>query len=126
MQFPSRGPKQPTYQVSPQATHRLQTYIKHPKTTQPKECHNKKLECCLVVPYFKGDSVRFSKICRCQGIQVHFKGRNTVCSMLVVTKMKTSSVQKSEVINMCKCTQGDFEREYIRESGRTFGERLKE
>ena len=80
----------------------------------------------LVVTHSKGLSERFSKACRSLGIQVHFKGSNTICNLLVAPKDKDSTVQKSGVIYRHECTQADCEEEYIGELGRTFGDRLKE
>ena len=80
----------------------------------------------LVGPYSKGLSKRYSKTCRTLGIQVHFKGSNTICNLQVAPKDKDPTVQKSGVIYRYKCTQVDYEEGYIGELGRTFGDRLKE
>ena len=55
-------------------------------------------------PMYQSDD----KLCKL-GIQVHFRGNNTI-----------------HVIYQFKCTQVDWEEEYIGESGRTFEHRLKE
>ena len=80
----------------------------------------------LVLPYSKCLSKRFSKTYRNLQIQVHFKESNTIHSLLMAPKDKDSFIQKSGVIYRYKCTQADCEEEYIREFGRTFGDRLKE
>ena len=80
----------------------------------------------LVVPYSKGLNKRFSKTCRGLGIEVHFKGSNIICNLLVVPKDKDSTVQKSGVFYRQKCTQADCEEEYIGKLERIFGERIKE
>ena len=46
--------------------------------------------------------------------------------MLVAPKDKDTTMQKSGVIYWFKCIQEDCEEEYISQSGRTFGDRLKE
>ena len=59
----------------------------------------------IVVPYTKGLSKRFKKTCNSLGIQAHFKSR---------------------VIYQFKCPHSNCQEEYIGESGRPFGDRLKE
>ena len=59
-------------------------------------------------------------------IQVHFKGGNAIISLLVGPKNKDDITQKSGVIYRNKCDRLECDEEYIRESVRTFGERLKE
>ena len=59
------------------------------------------------------------------GIQLHFRGNNTICNLLVAPKDKDTIMQESGVIYQFNCTQVDCEEEYIGELGRTFGDRLK-
>ena len=80
----------------------------------------------IVVPYSKGHSKRLGKTWRRLGLQVCFRGSNTICNLLVATKDKDSTTHKSWVIYRYKYTQADYEKECIRELSRTFGERLKE
>ena len=54
------------------------------------------------------------------------KGGNTIRSLLVVPKDKDNITKKSGVIYRYKCNRLEFDVEYIEESARTFGERLKE
>ena len=79
-----------------------------------------------MIPYTRGLSKSFKKVCNKIGIQAHFRGNNAICKLLVVPKDKDTIMQKSGVICQFKCTQSGFEEEYIRESGGTFGDRLKE
>ena len=80
----------------------------------------------MVVPYSKGLSERFKNIYGKIGIQVHFKGGNTIRNLLLAPKVKDTITQKSEVIYRYKCDMLECDEEYIGEPARTFGERLKE
>ena len=64
-------------------------------------------------------------ICRKHGVEMHFKGGSTIKDLLVHPKDKDNILQKSGVIYRYRCGRVDCE-EYIRESGRTFGERFRE
>ena len=80
----------------------------------------------LVVSYTKrlGDS--FKKVCSKLGMQVHLRGHSTICTLLVALKDKDTTTKKSGVMYWLKYTQAGFKEEYIVESGRTFGDRLRE
>ena len=52
--------------------------------------------------------------------------KNTTHNLLVAPKDKDSTTQKSGVIYWLKCTQASCDEKYSGESGRTFGDRLKE
>ena len=80
----------------------------------------------IVVPYIKGLSERFKKTCNSLGIPEHFKGNNTIQTLLMAPKDKDSKCHKSGVINQFKCPHSNCQEEYIGESGRSFGDRLKE
>ena len=60
------------------------------------------------------------------GVQAHFKGNNTIHNLLMFPKDKNTITQMSEAIYRFKCTKADSEQDYNGESGRTFGDRLKE
>ena len=77
-----------------------------------------------VVPYTRGLSEKFKRICNSLGIQVHFKGNNTIQTL--VMDPKDNIFQKSGVIYWYKCSHTDCPEQYIGESGRTFGDRFKE
>ena len=64
-------------------------------------------------------------ICRRHGIEMHFKGANTIRQLLVHPKDKDNILKKSGVIYRYKCGRMDCEDEYIGESGRTFAERFR-
>ena len=48
----------------------------------------------LVVPDIKGISEKFKKLCKSKGIQVHFKGSNTLRTQLVNPKDKDPKCKK--------------------------------
>ena len=50
----------------------------------------------IVIPYIKGFGDRFKKICQSKGIQVHFKGTNTLRTLLVKPKDKDNKMKKVE------------------------------
>ena len=80
----------------------------------------------IVVPYTRGLSEKFKKICKSLGIQVHFKGNNTIWTLLMAPKGKDNMCQKSGVIYQSKCSHTDCPEQYIVESGRTFGDQFRE
>ena len=80
----------------------------------------------LVVPYPRGLSESFKKVCNRLEIQVNFRGNNTIHNLLVAQEDKDTITQKSGVIYQFECTQAGCEQEYIGELGRTVGDRLKE
>ena len=78
-----------------------------------------------VVPYFKALSERFRNICGKVGVQLYFKGSNTVKELLVAPQHKEGICNKEGVIYRYKCDQPGCTMEYIGETGRNFGERYK-
>ena len=80
----------------------------------------------IMVPYMKGLSETCKNICRRHGIEMHFKGANTIRQLLVHPKDKDDILKKSGVIYRYKCCRVECEDEYIGESGRTFAERFRE
>ena len=60
------------------------------------------------------------------GIQVHFKGTNTIKAFLMASKDRDSKLQKSGVIYKFECPHINCPEEYIGESGRTCGDRPQE
>ena len=80
----------------------------------------------IVVPYMKGLSESCRNICRKHGIEMYFKGANTIRELLVHPRDKDNMLMKSGVIYRVKCGRVDCEDEYIGESGRTFAERFRE
>ena len=80
----------------------------------------------MVVPYVQGLEETFKRTCNKKGIQIHFKGSNTIRTLLMAPKDKDTKLQKSGVIYKYKCPQINCPEEYIGENGRGFGDRLKE
>ena len=75
---------------------------------------------------FKGVSESLKKICGKHGVQVYFKGGNTIKSLLMAPKDQDPILRKSGVIYRFKCGRVDCDEEYIGESSRSSGERFKE
>ena len=65
-------------------------------------------------------------ICSKYGVQVHFKGGQTIKSLLMAPKDNDPITSKSGVIYRYQCNEQGCGEEYIGESGRTFAERFKE
>ena len=88
--------------------------------------NNKKNKPYIVVLYMKGLSESCKSICRKHGIDMHFRGVNTIKELLVHPKDRDNILQKSGVIYRYKCYRANCEDEYIGESGKTFTERFRE
>ena len=80
----------------------------------------------MVLPYVRGLSESIKNVCNKHGVQVHYKGRNTIKSLLIAPKDKDHITKKGAIIYRFKCNRVDCDNEYIGESSRTFGERFKE
>ena len=80
----------------------------------------------MVIPSYKGISENIKKTCSEHGVQVYFKGGNTIKNLLLAPKDKDTIQKKSGVIYRHKCDWVECDEEYIGESSRTFGERFKE
>ena len=80
----------------------------------------------IVVPYSQGIGESVKNICKKHGVDVHFKGGQTLKNILVSPKDKDNITSKSSVIYSYTCGEIDCDEEYIGESGRTFRERYKE
>ena len=80
----------------------------------------------IVASYIHGIGEMFKETCNNKGIQVHFKGTNTIKTLFMVPKDKDSKLHKSGVIYQFKCPHIKCPEEYIGESGRAFWYRIKE
>ena len=80
----------------------------------------------MVVPYYKGLSESLKKICSKHGVQVYFKGGNTIKNLLVAPKRSRSYPEEGGVIYRYKCDRVECDEEYIGESSKAFGERFEE
>ena len=77
-----------------------------------------------MVPYIQGISGKFKKLCKPKGIQVFFKGTNTLRTKLVTPKDKDPKLQKSGIIYHYKCPHTNCTEAYIGETGRVLGDRV--
>ena len=68
----------------------------------------------------------FKTICGKRGVQLHFKGGNTIRSILVAPRDKDNIMQKSEVICRYKYDGLKYDEENTGQSARTFRERFIE
>ena len=80
----------------------------------------------IVIPYYQGISESMKKTCSEYGVQVYFKGGNTIKNLLMAPKDQDTIQKKSGVIYIHQCDRVECDEEYIGESSRTFGERFKE
>ena len=54
--------------------------------------HHNNRKICMVVPYSQGLSEKFKRTCNKKGIQVHFKGSNTIRTLLMAPKDKDTKL----------------------------------
>ena len=107
-------------------------YHKFTNLNQPTNNNNQqdnnanKRNITLVVPYMPGISEKFNKLCKNKGIQVHYKGTNTLRTLLGNPKDKTPQNNQRGITYHYKCPQINCPSAYIAESGRSLGERVKE
>ena len=80
----------------------------------------------MVVPYIKGMGEKFKKICNKQGSKYISRVQHTVKQLLMAPKDKDPKLTKSGVIYRYQCPNINCTEQYIRESGRSLGERYKE
>ena len=76
--------------------------------------------------YIQGMGDSCKNICRKHGVEMFFKGGNTIKDPLVHPKDRGSILQKSGLIYRFRCGRVNCDEEYIGESGRTFAERFRE
>ena len=88
--------------------------------------NNKKRNITMVVPYIQGMGEKVKMVFKAKGIQVYFKGTNTLRTLLVRPKDTDPKLNKSWVIYHFKCPQINCTEAYIGESGRALGHRIKE
>ena len=87
---------------------------------------NNKKNITIVVPYMPTTGEMFMKLCIKKGIQVHFKGTNTLRTALGNPKDKDPQNNQTGIIYDYQCPQINCPIAYIGESGRSLGERIKE
>ena len=86
---------------------------------------NNKKNITIVVPYMANTGEKFRKLCKKKGIQVHFKGTNTLRMALGNPKDKDSKNNQTGIIYHYQYPQTNCPSTYIGESGRSLGERVK-
>ena len=96
------------------------------KMRTPAQRNKRKKQNYIVVPYYKGLGESLKRTCQKYGVQVYFKGGNTIKSLLMATKDKDPFKKKSGVIYRYKCDRVECDEEYIGESSSTFGEQFTE
>ena len=69
----------------------------------------------VVVPYMQGLSESCKNICRKHGLEMYFRGSNTIRDLLLHPKDRDTILQKSGVIYRYKCGKVDCVEEYIGE-----------
>ena len=79
----------------------------------------------IVVPYIQGMSESYKNICRKHGVEMFFRGGNTIKGLLMQPKDRDNILQKSGVICRFRCGRVNCDEEYIGELGRTFTERFR-
>ena len=87
-----------------------------PSCTQSKSKareNNSNCNIYMVVPYTKGLSKGVKNIFGKVGIQIHFRGGNTIKALQIALKDKDNIAQKSAVIYRDKCDRLDCVEEYI-------------
>ena len=79
----------------------------------------------IVIPYTKCISEGIKQACGKYGIQVQFKGNQTIKQILMKPKDKDPKDSKSRVIYSYQCPHLDCDEEYIGETSRTLGGKKK-
>ena len=80
----------------------------------------------MVVPYTKGLSESFKRICGKHGIQTYFRGTTTIKQTLMKPKDQDPKDNKSGLIYSYKHQDITCREEYIGEASRSLGDRCKE
>ena len=79
-----------------------------------------------MVPFIPGTSKKFKRLCKAKGIQVQYKGTNTLRTLLGNPKEKDLKTHKSGIIYHYKCLHINFPNAYIEKSGRALADTVKE
>ena len=107
-------------------THLNQHNTSTTTTNSNSSADNNKNNITIVVPYMPNTGEKFKKLCKKKGIQVHFKGTNTLRTALGNPKDKDPKNNQTGIIYHYHCPQINCPSAYIGESGRSLGERVKE
>ena len=87
---------------------------------------NNKKNITIVVPYMPNTGKKFRKLCKKKGIEVHFKGTNTLSTTLGNPKDKDPKNNQTGIIYHYQFPQINCPSACTGESGRSLGERVKE
>ena len=87
---------------------------------------NSNYKTTIVVPYIPHTADRFKKLCKSRGIQVYFKGTNTLRTTLGNHKDKDPKTKQTGLIYQYHCPHAHCSSCYIGESGRSLGDWVKE
>ena len=68
----------------------------------------------------------YKTICSKYGVQVHFKGENTLKNLLMLPSDNEPITKQSNIIYWFRCHKIEFDDEFIGEPSRTFEEQYKE
>ena len=88
--------------------------------------NSNKYKATIVVPYINKTAEKFKRLCKNRGIQVHFRGTNTLRTALGNPKDKDPKANQTGIIYKYQCPHIQCTSSYIGESGRSLGERVKE
>ena len=97
-----------------------------PSNTNNNPANKNNYKTTIVVPYINKTAEKFKRLCKNRGIQVHFKGTNTLRTALGNPKDKDPTTNQTGIIYKYQCPHINCPSSYIGESGRSLGERVKE
>ena len=106
--------------------HPNQTPVSSTTNTNNNPTNNNNYKTTIVFPYIPQTADKFKKLCKRRGIQVHFKGTNTLRTALGNPKDKDPKANQTGIIYQYQCPHINCTSSYIGESGRSLGERVKE
>ena len=85
------APQIPKQQPSPKTTHNNNNN----NNNNNQDNNPTKKNITLVVPFIPGTSEKFKKLCKAKGIQVHYKGTNTLRTLLGNPKDRDPKANKT-------------------------------
>ena len=106
-------------------TNPIQPTTHHHQNNNNNPPDNDKKNITIVVPYMPNTGEKFRKLCKKKGIQVHFKGTNTLRTALGNPKDKDPKHNQTGIIYHYQCPQTNCPNAYIGESGMIIGRKSK-
>ena len=119
-------PAWPLNQWQHKFNHPNQAPASNTTNTNSNPTNNSNYKITIVVPYIPKTTDKFKKLCKRRGIQVHFKGTNTLRTALGNPRDKDPKTNQTGIIYQYQCPHINCPSSYIGESGRSLGERVKE